>query len=203
MLDWIDIWESWPTPLHIWLLCSSIIPELFLLCGRVHASFSSRTSLLSSNNKLWCTVYILLITSINFLKWFELQEPTCRISTKANRCHLWPFCELTIVPFLTHVLIDADHFKPAPELKLWRRNSFPVSNSSTALNVHLLLYFTGAMMKTCILPVCRRYLNTVALLFSSGHYLHYTVKSTFFNGPFCSASSNTWERLYLCSITTQ
>lgn len=31
------------------LLCSSIIPELFLLCGRVHTIFSRRTSLPSSH----------------------------------------------------------------------------------------------------------------------------------------------------------
>lgn len=110
-------------------------------------------------------MYTLLILSMNFFKQFEQQEPASWISTKANCCHPWPFCEFTTVPFLTHVLIDADHSKPAPEgleklqpglqASPWSLNSllflsFPVSNSSTGQNIHLLLYFTGAMMKTCI-----------------------------------------------------
>lgn len=118
----------------------------------------------TTNCDALCTLYS--YSAWTFLK-FELQEPACWISTKANRCHPWPFCEFTIVPFLTHVLIDADHSKPAPEVleKLqpglqaspWSNSlnsllflSFPFSNSSTGQNIHLLLYFTGAMMKTCI-----------------------------------------------------
>lgn len=94
-------------------LCSSIIPELFLLCGRAHANLSSRTSLPSSHNAAWCHALTSSMCA-SLSTWYNMLF-ACWISTKASRCHRWPFCEFTTVPFLTHVLIDADHCKPAPD----------------------------------------------------------------------------------------
>lgn len=59
------------------LLCSSIIPELFLLCGRVHTSFSRRTSLLSSHSAAYA-----FITSM-------CTVIPCTLSTRDNSSCSW------------------------------------------------------------------------------------------------------------------